>query len=438
MILDPQQKPPLPEDSTTTPIDAPPSYEDTFQTISPSAVRLAEPKQSPAAPNSASLRSPIRSPTSIAGPSSPSVYKHCGPAIKASWLQWGRSRTEKDVRATVLGLVRDLVREHHSDSSAPAGILQSCAAACEGRSLSLSSILQEKSIENHTPLYWAIVKRRPDEHVDDQAQIPDLLIALLSHSTPLTKETILDIRQACLITSDQALFQRLRMSPEFATVSGKDQMLLGVTLPHDEIEVEELGGEEGQFAVDFVIPHFQKRMMVTQEIILEFIARSRMWKLTFAIAGHSTNASGPWSFPAPPAPNAPKTGSWTISLGLQDNSPPTWVDSRLVIPEPIVSRDPPPGPASPAVVTPPTDTPSFFQSFGLQPKSASKGRPPIAIRLPCRDRLQVGSQIVVCLEDDPHAATLQYAGTPYIAADEKLRGRLEARLKMPETDCVIC
>lgn len=86
----------------------------------------------------------------------------------------------------------------------------------------------------------------------------------------------MDIRQACLITSDQALFQRLRMSPEFSPVSGKDQMLLGVTLPHDEIEVQELGGEEGEFAVDFVVPHFQKRMMVTQEISLEFIARSEI------------------------------------------------------------------------------------------------------------------------------------------------------------------
>jgi hypothetical protein len=275
MILDaPQKAPLLPDEGDHTPIEAPPSYEDTFKVLSPTTVGLTEPKSLSGGPYSASLRSPLHSPSSIAGPSSPTVQKACATQGKRNWLQWGRSRTEKDVRATVLGLVKDLVREHHSDSSAPAGILQSCAAACEGRSLFLSSILQEKSIENHTPLYWAIVKRRPDEHVDEKAQIPDLLIALLSHSTPLTKDTILDIRQACLITSDQPLFQRLRMSPEFATVSGKDQMLLGVTLPHDEIEVEELAGDEGQFAMDFVIPHFQKRMMVTQEIVLEFIARS--------------------------------------------------------------------------------------------------------------------------------------------------------------------
>ncbi|KAJ2932521.1 hypothetical protein H1R20_g4566, partial [Candolleomyces eurysporus] len=217
-------------------------------------------------------RSPYASSSRSAGSSS-TVCTPCN--TKGGWFNFIATRTEKDVRCTVLGLVRDLVREHHSDSSAPAGILQSCAAACEAHSLSLSTILQEKSIENHTPLYWAIVKRRPDEELKEDSQIPDLLIALLSHATPLNRKTIMDIRHACLITSDQRLFQRLRMSPEFATVSGSDQMLLGVTLPHDEIEVEELPAEEGDFVVHFVIPHFQKRMMVTQEIVLEFIARCK-------------------------------------------------------------------------------------------------------------------------------------------------------------------
>ena len=174
------------------------------------------------------------------------------------------------------------------------------------------------------------------------------------------------------------------MSPEFATVSGSDQMLLGVTLPHDEIEVEELPGEEGDFAVHFVIPHFQKRIMVTQEIVLEFIARctsiphpfpsstdyhflwsGRMWKLTFAITTKNNYGVGP------------ELGSWTITLALEGTSPPTWVDSRVVIPDPLslVPHSPPPPPpplppssppASPAT-SPPTTAQSmttFFQNLG--------------------------------------------------------------------------
>jgi hypothetical protein len=31
-----------------------------------------------------------------------------------------------------------------------------------------------------------------------------------------------------------------------------------------------------------------------------------------------------------------------------------------------------------------------------------------------------------------------FRGNPYIAADEKLRGRLEGRLKVPDADCTIC
>ena len=51
-------------------------------------------------------------------------------------------------------------------------------------------------------------------------------------------------------------------------------MLLGATLPMDDIVVEDMAGDEGAFAVDFEIVQFQKRMMVSKEIVLEFIARS--------------------------------------------------------------------------------------------------------------------------------------------------------------------
>ena len=52
-------------------------------------------------------------------------------------------------------------------------------------------------------------------------------------------------------------------------------MLLGMTIPPDDIDVEDLPGEAGAFAVDIVIPHFHKRMVVSKKITLEFIARSK-------------------------------------------------------------------------------------------------------------------------------------------------------------------
>jgi hypothetical protein len=267
MLID--RKPPVP-DSPPLP-DCPPSY-DTLVPLDSTLLRDAKPRYGYGRLPSGPLSPPLPSPLS---PSSSSSSKGKGKA--RSWFDFAAIRTARDVQATVSGLVRDLVRDHYADSAAPAGILQSCADACAAHDLDLCSILQDKSIEGRTPLYWAIVKRKPDEQLDDAHQVPDLLTALISHSTPLTSDTIAEIRLACLVTSDQKLFQRLRMSPEFSMVSGAEQILLGVTQSQDEVEVHEVAADDGSFAVDFVIPHFQKRLRVAQKIELEFIARSEWW-----------------------------------------------------------------------------------------------------------------------------------------------------------------
>jgi hypothetical protein len=293
MIIDKQ---PLPEDPSPT--DSPPSYE-TLSAINtgysnskgtglsrtlvdhlalPSSSYILSPGSPPFSPNSAP---PIKSP-SITGSLNYSSPSNKLKGRTTSWFNFAASRTAREVRSTVLGLIRDLVQEQYSSFPAATGILQSCADACATHSLSLSSILQEKSIENHTPLYWAIVKRLPDEHhqVEDTSG-PDLLSALLSFSAPLSQDTITDVRRACLATCDQRLFQRLRLSPEFAPVSGVDQMLLGGTIPPDNIEVEDVPGDGGEFMVTFELLHFHKRMVVSKEISLEFIARSECCHVFF-------------------------------------------------------------------------------------------------------------------------------------------------------------
>jgi hypothetical protein len=63
------------------------------------------------------------------------------------------------------------------------------------------------------------------------------------------------------------------MSPEFAPLSGTDKMLLGGSTLPDNITVEDIPGDERSFAVNVEIGHFQKRMLVSKCIKLEFIAQ---------------------------------------------------------------------------------------------------------------------------------------------------------------------
>ncbi|KAF9486995.1 hypothetical protein BDN71DRAFT_1485397 [Pleurotus eryngii] len=310
------------------------------------------------------------------------------------------------------------VRSRSRSGGSSLGILQSCAEACAAYELSLSTILQERSVEDHTPLYWAVIKRQPDEAMDDDTQIPDLLTTLLSFSAPLTPETISEIRLACLITSDQQLFQRLRLSPQFS----------------HEITVEDTVGDEGAFAVNMAIVQFQKRMQVSREVTVEFIARSRIWRLAFRVMPSQEPAEKYHT-------RSLRPGTWCVTLALLEHSPPTWIDSRLLIAD---SGDP--FDDSLLDSTPPT-TPSGSPSLTSLPFSASpssptrKPKPTISLRLKCSEQLIPATAqpvIVAPLEDSLMGASLQYAGTSYIAKDAVLRARLEARLRKPEAECVIC
>jgi len=264
-----ESKKPLPDDHL--PADAPPSY-DAVETLSRSTSYPQDEKY-PTSLTSPSLK------TSSSGSTAQLKVKRNSAKNKGptTWFgRFGTSRTTKEVHATVLGLVRDLVKQQYSTPGA-SGILDSCAEACDAYDISFSSVLQEKSIEGHTPIHWAIIKRpseppNPDDH--------DLVSALLARSAPLTPPTISDIRLACLLTSDQALFQRLQLSPVFSPVSGTDEMLLGATIPPDTIEVEDAEGDAGAFVANFEILAFQKRMRVSNKIHLEFIARGKIYNYT--------------------------------------------------------------------------------------------------------------------------------------------------------------
>ncbi|XP_006460566.1 hypothetical protein AGABI2DRAFT_203651 [Agaricus bisporus var. bisporus H97] len=391
---------PLPIDPT--PSEAPPAY-DSITLGSQRSPLLDLKSPTPSGPSTST--SPSSPPSTLSKyPTSSASSSTAKGKGKVQWFNFP-SKTSKDVKATTLGLIRDLVREDFQTTAA-FGILQSCAEACKTNGVSLASILQEMSIEGHTPLYWAIVKRRPDDRQDDSTQIPDLLTSLLSFSTPLSSAAVADIRHACLITSDQPLFQRLRQSPDFNSGSATDEMLIGVTLPPDDVEVIDLPDDEGSFAVNFGVVKFQKRMMISKSISIEFIARGRMWQLRFFVEPEDSRAQGR------------RPGSWCVSLSLMEHSPPTWIDSQLLIAEPRILKD---GKSSKRK---PTITMRLSSTSPLTPRSTYRG---------------AGiTEVVVTFEDIPMATSLQYSESSYIALDEKLRGRLEARLAKQEHDCIIC
>jgi hypothetical protein len=136
-----------------------------------------------------------------------------GPSSWLSLLPFTSSKATKHVRQSVLMLIHDLAVPPQTNTANlnpkspqlalpdPHEILASCAQSCSAKNLSLSTLLQEPTVAGHTAIYWAIVHYRPS-----------LLDALLKHSSPLTPVTQSEMRKACLVASNQALFQNLRLS----------------------------------------------------------------------------------------------------------------------------------------------------------------------------------------------------------------------------------
>ncbi|KAK7051212.1 hypothetical protein VNI00_004712 [Paramarasmius palmivorus] len=420
-------KTPLPD---VDPADAPPSYETTVQDSQQASSSTPRDTKTPVIfeQNAGNRQDIIQGSSGIRTEGFGSKGK--GKASSSWWGGFGMSRTTKEVRTTVLGIIRDVVKEYSGadaqKAAAAKSILQSCAEACAGQDLSFSSLLQEKSIEGHTPIYWAIINRPPDS--SSSSGPSDLLTSLLSFAAPLEPVTLSETRLACLSTSDQALFQRLRLSPDFAPLSGTDSMVLGENTIPDEVEVHNIPGDEGAFVVDFKLMQFQKRMKVSKEVGIEFIARGRMWKLAFCVTQKAYVHH-----------NIPHIGTWYISLSLLENSPPTWIDSRLLIPDASLNV-PPPGDQSlleadtPTSATPPPSTSFFSRVSNTHPKP----KPTISLRLLSRDQLTPNSTIYLALDNSLMANSLQYAGSSYISADDSLRGRFEAKLAKPEAECIIC
>ncbi|KAH8103453.1 hypothetical protein BXZ70DRAFT_925716 [Cristinia sonorae] len=385
MIID---KTSLPNDPT--PEEAPPSYDTIQSNAGPSSYT---PNEKPPPPNPYTLPSSPPSPN----PSPLTPKGKASTKTSSSWFGFGQaSRVSKEVKATVHGLVRDLVQNADSDMASSLAILESCSQACAAHGIPLSSVLQDKSIEGHSSIYWAIIKRPSSQSARHGS---DLLNGILSFASPLTEVTIAEVRTACLDTSNQQLFQQLRKSAAFAPLSGPEQILLGTPVPPDDIEIDEVAGDQGAFVAHLRVVAFQKRMRVAKHVHLEFIARGRIWRLSFVNLDSSRVVGGKHF----------DKGKWIVILALLEHSPPTWIDSRLVVED---VRSP-------------------------------KQKPTVELRIRSgMDQLKSSSYpsaIGVSLEESLMASSLQYEDSSYINPDGSLYARLEAKLvRSDDTECIIC
>jgi hypothetical protein len=242
-------------------IDPPPSYQDINPDSNLLKVNGEHQALRKASPGSSSF-----SGSQVQLPQASTTPKQKGKARSGGWFDgFGISRAAKEAKSAVYGRVRDVVEKPAEADSLM--FLEACAGICDAHGLSFSSILQDPSIESHMPIYWAIIKLPSRDDLQ-------LVTAILSYSAPLTQQTLSEIRLACLHVGDQALFQSLWRSPQLALApSGSDQVLLGASATPDTVEVQTLPGDDGAFAAHFRIAKFEKRMKISKQISLEFIAR---------------------------------------------------------------------------------------------------------------------------------------------------------------------
>ncbi|KAL5494548.1 hypothetical protein ACEPAI_9 [Sanghuangporus weigelae] len=302
------------------------------------------------------------------------------------------AKAQTDVRETVRGLLRDVVQGSspvRSSASAALGVLESCATACSTHSISFARILQERSIEHHAPLYWAIVSRPPGNEGPskvDNREDDAFLVELLAYAVPLAPFSVDELRAACLVVSNNVLFQRLRSVPGALPLSGTDRMLLSSTslqIPaganqnnlekaslrtktkqfhgfNDTVIVceGETGSNSSTFSVNFQFRMFQRRMRVSGILETEFIARGRLWQLIFfvvpPIASRDASPSSCKGGQAPAKLSAASVppailaaararrlspGTWALALALLGGSAQCYAEACFIVSLPDKEKD---------------------------------------------------------------------------------------------------
>lgn len=399
-------------------VDAPPAYDELEPSRNPS--RFSADQKTPIGSGAFSPQAgPSNSREANAASSRSSQHNGASGANK-TWFSWFSEKdTRMEVKRTIQSLVsrriwieigvshnfvaflkmRDVVKE--PASPAAVSVLQSCLEACQNRGLSFQSVVSEKFIEGHCPLYWAIIKRpstSSEQDDDDRVQLLDILLSI-----PLDSTTRSEAYLACMLSSDQVLFQRLRHTPgdHSPSVSAAHELLLG-DAPEDDIRSFDRDGDHGEFQIVWRIAKFQKRMRALGGVGTEVVARG--WSILHPIKKLFINSSGRiWSLALSILPRdirysrigtLLKAGTWVASVSLLAPSPSTYLDAQLSIPEPTpesISVDDMPSSSTPTPPSHPPGSPNQSslpklptKKHSLVPWSISRRsscKPPITLRI---------------------------------------------------------
>ncbi|KAJ6487408.1 hypothetical protein C8R47DRAFT_1277048, partial [Mycena vitilis] len=200
-------------------------------------------------------------------------------------------------------------------------LLKSCSDLCGRHQCDLSALLQRKTLFHaHTALYWAIVNQ-----LDSPSAPFELVAALLALSQPLDAATLTDIRRACIVARSQEMFHFFRMCPAVGALSEENRFILGCVVPPEEIQVNIMESPEQAFSVNFRIPMFRKRMMLSKPIEVEFVARDRLWRLSFYTAETEPK------FVPTDTQAWFEAKRWGADLRLCENSPGTQLEFALIL-----------------------------------------------------------------------------------------------------------
>ncbi|KAE9405345.1 hypothetical protein BT96DRAFT_916266 [Gymnopus androsaceus JB14] len=309
-------------------------------------------------------------------------------------------RSSADCRIAVLEAVNYLLKSVRSFEKASI-ILTDCLDECKKSCCELSKFLQERSMpQNHTPLFQAALQA-------DNEDTLKILFLLIKFSAPLTRETLIDIRHACIIRDDNSLFQKLRQMKKYEDgwLSDVEKMHFSMMKVRDEIEVTVKRRHSGQpgFLASFTIPVFQKRMRGLGEVVLDFIAQGRMWRLRFSTTIDSPQSARRFPLFHQQKPSIPPN-SFQVTLSLMEYSDSTPVQGTLNIPSVTFSEAPLEGEIS-------TKPCSQLVSLSLDKRKHQK---------------HTQSEIKTILD-----SMMLASGSIYIAEDGSLSGTLDASLSMP-------
>ncbi|KAG2122362.1 hypothetical protein DEU56DRAFT_76435 [Suillus clintonianus] len=252
--------------------------------------------------------------TSVSNP--PPTYDAISASIPADFAQCKRSvfsflQSTQKRRAIVLSRIQGIVSSPDLTPSSVGPILDSCAAALPAAEF--SDLLQQRNIEDHTALYWVIVKKRRE-----------VLWAFTKFISEFSPACSSDLRLACLIINDHDLFMRLNLGDNVNPKDKSSRRILGC--PQDKIEVLRDGLAENRYTVRLVFKKFQTRLRIMQEFSAEFIVQGRIWLLRFYMR---------------------MDGKWYVEYALSEPSPPVVHPDVEII---ITSHRPPPGSGNPELL----------------------------------------------------------------------------------------